>query len=265
MEDQTEDGGPAGLNTEYQKLKEEHEESLRALAEARRELDENVEAVRSARDELQYFVYAASHDLQQPLRTIATHAQLLQRECPENVRAQEFAGVIVESAGQMNALVKDLLNYSRVGNEPDLNEVQLNGPVQWALYNLDRSLREAGGEVKTGDLPEVLADEKQLVTVFEHLLRNSLLYRSKEPPQVEITAENTDQLCTISVKDNGEGIKPEYQEKVFEPFKRLHSKEIPGSGLGLSICRKIVRAHRGRIWVESDGERGSTVRFTLPF
>jgi light-regulated signal transduction histidine kinase (bacteriophytochrome) len=247
----------------HEQLKEENARYLRELAAVRREAETNALLAKAAREELQHFVYAASHDLQQPLRTVATHAQLLQREFPDHPRAKEFAAVIVESATEMNTLVSDLLNYSRVGNDPRLAGVSLSSPLQWAIYKLGGLITELGGKVETDDLPEVLADEKQIAIVFEHLLKNSLLYRSQTPVLIKVSAEEQDDGYTISVQDNGEGIKPDYHEKVFEPFKRLHSKEVPGSGLGLAICRKILHAHQGRIWVESDGEHGSTVKFTL--
>jgi signal transduction histidine kinase len=255
----------AELSEELEELRQAHTACLRELESAHREAEQSAEDARIAQDELQYFVYAAGHDLQQPLRAIGTHAQLLQREYPNDDRAREFTTVIINGAAQMNALVRDLLTYSRTGNTAQQAPVNLNAPLQWALFNLAQSIQESGARIVTsGQLPEALADEKQMVTVFEHLLTNSIRYRSSEPPQIEIAGEEGDEFHTISVHDNGVGIKPEYQEKVFEPFKRLHNKEIPGSGLGLAICRKIVRAHHGKIWVESDGQHGSVVKFTVP-
>ncbi len=243
---------------------EAHRDCLREIEALRREVEENAEAARAAREELQFFVYAASHDLQQPLRAIGTHAQLLQREYPTDERAREFISVIIDGAGQMNGLIRDLLNYSRTGNVAQPTTLKLTAPLQWALFNLAGAIQEAGARITTGEMPEAVADEKQMVTVFEHLLSNSIRYRGSEPLSVEIASESGDDFHTISVHDNGVGIKTEYHEKVFEPFKRLHAKNIPGSGLGLSICRKIVRAHHGKIWVESDGEHGSIVKFTVP-
>ncbi len=234
------------------------------LRAAEREAEENAGLARAAQEELHYFVYAASHDLQQPLRAIGTYAQLLQRDHPDDERAREFTNVIIDGAAQMNALVRDLLTYARTGNTADCAAVKLNGPLQWALYNLAKAVQDSGAQVNGSDLPEVFADEKQMVSVFENLIGNSIKYRSAEPPKVEVWGETDSEYHTISVRDNGVGIKPEYSEKIFEPFKRLHSKEIPGSGLGLAICRKIVRAHRGRIWVQSDGQQGSVFKFTVP-
>ncbi len=237
---------------------------LQELESLRRELDHRVADTHAAQEELQYFVYAASHDLQQPLRAIGTHAQLLQRQIPDNERIREFTTVIVQNAAQMNKLITNLLTYSRSGNTAQCAPLKLNAPLQWALFNLEKDIQQCGAQVISGELPEAFADEKQMVTVFENLLTNSLKYRGAEPPRVEVAGEPGDEFHTVWVRDNGVGIKPEFHEKVFEPFKRLHGKEIPGSGLGLSICRKILRAHRGKIWVESDGVHGSTVKFTVP-
>jgi light-regulated signal transduction histidine kinase (bacteriophytochrome) len=247
-----------------EQLKEAHAKCLDELAAARREIQENSEAARAARDELQYFVYAASHDLQQPLRAIGTHAQLLQRELPKDARIGELAAIIVDSATQMNTLIHGLLTYSRTGNVSELMPLNLNSPLQWALFKLAGLVQEAGAQITSGKLPEALGDEQQIVTVFEQLLTNAIRYRGSESPRIEVSGETDDDSCTISVRDNGAGIKAEYHEKVFQPFQRLHSKEIPGSGLGLAICRKILRGHHGKIWVESDGQHGSAVKFTLP-
>ena len=261
----TGDGEPSSHQDQViEELRDNHAGCLRQIESLKREIEGSAAAARDARDELEYFVYAASHDLQQPLRAIGTHAQLLQREYPNDQRAREFTAVIIEGAAQMNALIRDLLTYSRTGNVSHPVLMQLNASYQWALYNVATIIQESGARVRCGELPEALADEKQMVAVFEQLLTNAIRYRSAEPPEVEIESATDDQYHTISVQDNGVGIKPEYHEKVFEPFKRLVSKQIPGSGLGLAICRKILRAHGGRIWVESDGEHGSRVMFTIP-
>ncbi len=247
-----------------EQLEQAHASCLKEIETIRRELDKSIAETHTAQNELQYFVYAASHDLQQPLRTVGTHAQLLQRQFPNDERVKEFATAIVQNAAQMNGLIANLLTYSRTGNTAQCAPLKLSAPLQWALFNLAKDIQRAGAQVITGELPEAYADEKQLVTVFEHLLSNSLKYRGREGSRIEIAGETGDEFHTVSIRDNGEGIKPEFHEKVFEPFKRLHGKEIPGSGLGLSICRKILRAHRGKIWIESDGVHGSTVKFMLP-
>ena len=235
-----------------------------ALDAATREAQQNAAAARDAQDELQQFVYAASHDLQQPLRAVTTYAQLLLREFPGETQARELLNVIIENAGQMTVLVRDLLNYSRLGTSPRPAEVNLNAALQSALYVLTGPLQESGGQVALGDLVVAFADERQLAIVFENLLSNAIKYRSAEAPRIRVESQQDGDLVTVSVSDNGVGVPPEFQDRIFEPFKRLQGKQIPGSGLGLSICRKIVRAQGGRIWIESDGAHGSVVKFTLP-
>jgi light-regulated signal transduction histidine kinase (bacteriophytochrome) len=142
--------------------------------------------------------------------------------------------------------------------------VNLNSVVQWALLNLERSVRESGAQVVFSELPVVSVDESQMVQLFQNLLSNALKYRSGEVPRIEVASQETEGAHTISVRDNGIGIEPAYQKQIFTAFKRLHGREVPGTGLGLALCRKIVEGHGGRIWVESDGKRGSTFKFTLP-
>jgi light-regulated signal transduction histidine kinase (bacteriophytochrome) len=231
---------------------------------AEKRIQELEQGLQAAREELRFFVYAAGHDLQQSLRAVTTHAQLLRRECPDSERAREITDVIVAGAAQMNTLVTALVAYSRLTGAPDRRYVPLSVPLDYALYKLSGAIRDAGAEVHKAELPETAADENQMATVFEHLISNSLKFRGTKPPRVEISSEASDDFHAISVRDNGCGIRPEYHEQVFLPFKRLHGREIPGTGLGLALCRKIVRAHEGRIWVESDGASGTTVRFTLP-
>ncbi len=245
-------------------LPEDLEAARQRISQLEQELKQAQEDAKEAIAELQFFVYAASHDLQQPLRAIGTHAQLLQRLFPNDQTAREFTQVVVDNAAQMNGLITDLLTYSRAGTNFQAKPVNLNAPLQWALYTLSKHVAGARAGVTSGDLPEVSGDEKQLATVFEQLISNALKFGGTNPPAIHVSAAEDDRAITVSVQDNGPGIKPEYLERIFDPFKRLHGKEIPGSGLGLSICRKILRAHRGKIWMESDGDSGSTAKFSLP-
>jgi signal transduction histidine kinase len=166
----------------------------------------------------------------------------------------------------MNTLIEDLLKYSRAGNSPRRTNVSLNSVVQWAVMNVQPTLRQTGGEIVFGDLPELNIDDSQFVQLFEQLFTNALNFRGEAEPHVTVTAEEGEDGYIVSVRDNGIGIDPQYLETVFMPFKRLQGKDVPGHGLGLSVCRKIVRAHGGRIWAESKGKgQGSTFRFTVPF
>lgn len=243
----------------------ENTELRRALEQCSAAQKEAEQQAQQARNELHDFVYAAGHDLQEPLRAVSSFAQLLERRYAGDAEASEFTSLILDGAARATALVQALLSYSRVGNAPRRTAMPLTAAIQPALFKLGPVLRECGAEIKCGDLPEVNADETQLALVFEQLVKNAIAFRAREAPTIEILAEEGSDAYTISVRDNGIGIDPRFHEFVFSPFKRLHGKEVPGAGLGLAVCRKIIAAHGGRIWVESDGEHGSTVQFTLPF
>jgi light-regulated signal transduction histidine kinase (bacteriophytochrome) len=250
---------------EQDELRRSLENCQLALAQAKREMDQSWEAAKLANEELQQFAYAASHDLQQPLRSIATYAQLLQREYSGDKQAAEFTSFIVDGTNQMGQLIRDLLTYSRTGSSVRRANIRLNAPLQWALVKLAEPIRETSASIVAGDLPEVYADEMQIAQVFDCVIGNAVKYRGQAKPEITVSAEEDAEGVTVCVKDNGEGIEPRFHDQVFVPFKRLHGRNIPGSGLGLAISRKIVRAHGGKIWVESDGHAGSTVKFTLPW
>jgi hypothetical protein len=254
----------AEARAEIERLKARIEECRVELQRSQEGEKEGREAARLATDELQQFVYAASHDLQEPLRTVSAYAQLLQREYPQPGQAAEFAAFVINAANQMGALVRDLLTYSRIRTEPKQEVLNLGTALQRALLTLSERIRASGAQVTSVELPEVFADEGQIANVFEHLIGNAILYRSSAPPAIRVTADEDAGMCTVSVQDNGLGIEPRFHEHVFQAFKRLQGKNIGGTGLGLTTCRKIVRAHGGRIWVESDGANGSTFKFTLP-
>jgi light-regulated signal transduction histidine kinase (bacteriophytochrome) len=191
---------------------------------------------------------------------------LLQRQYESDPDAKELSTFAVEGVKEMNTLIEDLLKYSRAGSSLRRSSVNLSSVVQWSLMNLQPLLKETGGEVAYGDLPEVYVDESQIIQVFDQLFNNALKFRSQDAPRIDVSHEENDSSYKILVRDNGTGIDQQYVETVFQPFKRLQGRDIPGHGLGLPICRKIVRAHGGRIWAESDGKgRGSTFIFTLPF
>jgi signal transduction histidine kinase len=166
----------------------------------------------------------------------------------------------------MHTLISDLLTYSRVGAASELKRAPfpLGNALQWALLNLDHSLREQKATVTYDEMPEVIANESQMTQLFQNLLSNALKYKGNLPPLIHVGAEDDGDEWTISVRDNGEGINPEYKDHIFGVFKRLHGREVSGTGIGLAICRKIVENHGGHIWVESDGKNGSNFRFTLP-
>jgi PAS domain S-box-containing protein len=219
-------------------------------------------------EELGQFAYIASHDLQEPLRMVASYTQLLSRRYKGKLDsdADEFIAFAVDGAGRMQRLIQDLLAYSRVGTKgKDLLEASSETALQEALINLRGAIAESGAQVTHDPLPMVVADEMQLVQLFQNLVGNAIKYQRPGIPQVHISAaRNGGKKWTFSVKDNGLGIDPQYFEKIFGMFQRLHKREeFAGTGIGLAICKKIVERHGSCISVESQPGQGSTFRFAL--
>jgi light-regulated signal transduction histidine kinase (bacteriophytochrome) len=250
---------------------EQSAEELRAALEGCRAEKDDAERranlYLAAAEEMETLAYAVAHDLKSPLRSMLSFSQLLTRRLPDDPDTREYAGHIITGAIEMQAVidaVQKLANVARPKKADNRTAIGLGVILQLALLGLQTKLKEAGAEVHFENLPEVTVDESQFKELFENLIGNSLLYRGPESPRIEIRAEETGDEYTISVRDNGVGIEEQYQDKVFRPFSRLHNKDYPGVGLGLTISRKIVETHGGRMWVESDGQSGSTFRFTVP-
>jgi signal transduction histidine kinase len=229
--------------------------------------DRTAELVR-ANEELRQFGYAASHDLREPLRTVASYTQLLTRRCQGKLdeEATEFMSYIVDSVHRMDSLLSDLLAYSHQLNAATqaLSEVDTEAVLAGVMMNLDSSIRESGTEITHDPLPRVISDFVQLGQVFQNLIGNSIKYRREEPPRIHISIEEREQDWVFSFKDNGIGIDPRYHEQIFGIFKRLHGREYPGTGIGLALVKRIVERQGGRIWVESELGKGATFRFTIP-
>jgi chemotaxis family two-component system sensor kinase Cph1 len=218
--------------------------------------------------ELEQFSYVASHDLQAPLSTIAGYAQLLEKRCHNQLDAQgnKFIRNIVNSCGRMQALIDDLLEYSRVGrSEKPFDVIDCNLVFEDACANLQLAIRQDRASVTRGDLPRVRGDSFQLLQLFQNLIGNAIKYRSSEAPMVHVGASRQGDSWVFSVQDNGIGIAEQYHPRIFQLFQRLHSeKQYSGTGIGLAICQRIVERHGGRLWVESEPNRGSTFYFSIP-
>jgi PAS domain S-box-containing protein len=232
------------------------------------ELEQRVEELARSNTELEQFAYVASHDLQEPLRMVASYNQLLARRYKGKLDsdADEFIGYTVEGVSRMQRLINDLLAYSRVGTRGrDFGEVDLDRVLAATLRDLERALADEGAVVTHDALPKVVGDEGQLGQVLQNLISNALKFHGPAAPRIHVGVRQDPDAYVVSVKDNGIGIEPEYFDRIFIIFQRLHPREkYPGTGIGLAICKKIVDRHGGRIWVESSLGEGSTVFFSLP-
>lgn len=218
--------------------------------------------------ELEQFAYVASHDLQEPLRTIASYAKLLSRRYSGQLdeKGNRFIQYITEEALRMQALINDLLRYSRVGRQAqNVTLCDCAAVLDLVVSRLEGAISDSGATVIRGELPSVMADETQLVQLFQNLIGNAIKYRSEEPPVVQVAAQRQEGQWLFWVRDNGIGIDPKYAERIFVIFGRLHTHdEYSGTGIGLAIASKIVERHGGRIWVESELGQGATFYFTIP-
>jgi PAS domain S-box-containing protein len=231
-------------------------------------LHEAHEELKRSNSELEQFAYVASHDLQEPLRMVSSYTQLLGRRYNEkfDADAREFMGYIVDGATRMKQLIEDLLAYSRVGTKgKDFKPVELEKSVRRALANLKAAIDESGAAVSYDPLPTLPADEVQLAQVFQNLMGNALKFRSPSAPRIHVGVTEKQDEWEIELRDNGIGIEPQYFERIFMVFQRLHNKgEYPGTGIGLAIVKKVVERHGGHIRVESKPGEGSAFIFTLP-
>jgi PAS domain S-box-containing protein len=251
-------------------LQELNESLERQVSERTAALAARAAELTRSNAELEQYAYVASHDLQEPLRMVANFTELIAHRYRGHLGpdADEFIGYVVQGVDRMHALITGLLTYARVGKaEREMVPTDLSDACSAALEQVQQAVQDSGALVTCEPLPTVPGDMQLMVQLFQNLIGNALKFRGSEPVQVRVwacTADEAEAFVTISVEDNGLGIAPEHRERIFGMFQRLHGRdEYPGTGIGLTICRKIVERHGGRIWVEQNGDRGSVFRFTL--
>ena len=239
-----------------------------ANAQLHAQVTQQSEELSRSNRELEQFAYVASHDLQEPLRMVSSYVALLGRRYDGQLddRADKYIHFAVDGANRMQRLIHDLLAYSRVGTRGgELTPTDTASVLRETLSNLEVAIGESEAEVVYSDLPSVMGDPSQLRQLFQNIVGNALKFRSESRPRVELEASRDGDQWTFSIRDNGVGFDQRYAERVFGVFKRLHrNADIPGTGIGLAICQRIIERHGGRIWAESKLGEGSCFYFTLP-
>lgn len=252
----------------YRRLYETEKQSIEELKLAEAAQRKTVMELERSNKELEQFAYIASHDLQEPLRMVSSYVQLLEREYVGKLggEADEYIGFAVEGAVRMQKMINDLLTYSRIETrgrpfEPtDCGEV-----LESAMANLKAAIEESGAIIGHDPLPTIPCDGSQFVQLFQNLVGNAIKFRGEEPPRIHVSAVKRERDWLFSVRDNGIGIDSRFRERIFLVFQRLHTRrKFPGTGIGLSICKRVVVRHGGEIWVESEPGKGSTFYFTIP-
>ncbi|WP_052423674.1 sensor histidine kinase [Nonomuraea candida] len=267
-----------------------HIDSMRArIVAAWRVATDQTEELRRSNGELEQFAYVASHDLQEPLRKVASFTQMLEQRYGAQLddRARQYIHYAVDGAKRMQLLINDLLDFSRVGRVTgERSTVDSGAALDRALDNLSAAIEDAGATVTRDELPPVIGNQLQLTQLFQNLIENAVKFRSEEPPRVHIGARRAGDMWEFSCSDNGIGVEPKYADRIFLIFQRLHPRDVyPGTGIGLALCRKIVEYHGGTLWLDgtpghekdpaadagTDGGgparaagHGATFRWTLP-
>jgi len=231
-------------------------------------LEKKQEELKRSNSELEQFAYVASHDLQEPLRMVSSYLQLLEKRYKEKLDsdAHEFIGFAVDGALRMKQLINDLLAYSRISTKGEpFKPVECGVVLEKAIKNLEIAIQEKKASVTHDQLPKVMADEGQLIQLFQNLIANALKFCKDRTPEIHISAKQGPEGRVVGVRDNGIGIESEHFDKIFHIFQRLHTREeYAGTGIGLAVCKKIVERHGGKIWVESEAGKGTTFWFTIP-
>ncbi len=236
--------------------------------EAQAKLSQQAEALKRSNEELEEITYALSHDLQEPLQLVSRYAHLVAERYGNELGAEGRPLIehLTGSAERMQALIDAVLDYSRLGTgERRFKPIDLGAVVDEAVENLRGAIDEVEAQVERGDLPTVMADDRQMVQLFQNLIGNAIKFRGEQPLRIRIAAQAREGDWLVSVEDNGIGMDPEHAERIFAMFQRLHTQqEYPGTGIGLAVCKKIVQRHGGEIWVRSEPSKGSTFYLTIP-
>ena len=231
------------------------------------QLKERTDDLLRSNKQLEQFVYIASHDLQEPLRTLSNYVNLFRDDYKENLgeSSSKYLEVISNSTERMRLLITDLLEYARVGEEHRLTVINCNELLNEVEHDLEASIYESNTTINTDNLPVITANYSELKSLFQNLISNAIKFKkANEPPVIHITALENDEYWTFEIRDNGIGMENQYLDRIFSIFQRLHSKkQYAGTGIGLAHCKKIVELHRGRIWVNSEFGKGSNFYFTI--
>ena len=252
---------------------EKQNKSLKSVfnnyTELKNQLKEQEEELTKVLKDSQHFAYAASHDLQEPLRMITSYLQIVSSRYKDKIDQEgvEFIGYALDGSARMKNLINGLLEFSRLNNITDVKKMNTNATLTAVLQGLEFYINESKAEIKSDDLPELIADQALISKLFQHLISNAIKFRTETtPPKIKISVQKLDSAYQFSISDNGIGIQPEYFDKIFIIFQRLHAKnKYPGTGIGLALCKKIVEQHGGTLWVESEPNQGTTFYFTIPF
>jgi light-regulated signal transduction histidine kinase (bacteriophytochrome) len=258
--------GIQSRDVDLRKSLSEREDALHQLAELNRELRRSNEELARSNADLERFAFVASHDMQEPLRMVSLYSQLLVKQYGNaGGDAITYRDYIVGGTKRMRDLLVDLLAYVQIAAVPErVASVDLNTVIHKVKENLRISIDESGALVRADSLPTLQVHEGHMVSLFQNLIGNSIKYRAEHPPRIDVTANEVDGAYQFAVKDNGIGIQTEYHAQIFMPFKRLHGKDIPGTGIGLAICQRVVERYGGKIWINSEAGKGATFIFTIP-
>lgn len=259
------------LSKEFNNMLDQIQKMQNSLKEANADLEERVKErtakLERSNQELEQFAYVASHDLQEPLRTISNFVELLEKKYPKNGDddSYRYFQFILKATSRMQNLIKDLLEISRVGRNVQFTQVDCNKVILDLMAEMEISIKENNAVIHFSDLPILIASEIELKRIFQNLISNALKFKNKETaPSITIRAQENENEFIFMIEDNGIGIKAEHTNKIFNIFQRLHSHtEYPGTGIGLATCKKIVSLHNGRLWVESAFGVGTTFYFTI--